>query len=374
MQCPQCQTPIDTDAAPSQCPQCGASIASAAGTSVARGSKGHPLLIVALVAIAVGVTLAGLYMFQQRTLAEENLARAQHDAAQATAAVDEYTAALLTNSKLKETESVRKELLRPILAYYEKFVQAHANDEDHLREVTAAQFHVAALQAKLGSKQATSSLNQGFGYLNQLRRSKVDPQTFPSLQESALKLVAPTDWIGIKLGTSSISQADGAGLLLMYTTGTATLNALAEKNPKIITFRSDQAGWHRTMASLMALAGQRNLCLNTWLLARDVLETLVKDQPDNVDFQNRLVEALVAAGKLQRAEGARDDAIANYTRAVEIRQQLAAAAPDDAALQKDLATVQRDLEKLQAAAPAAAKAAPAADTPAATTEPPAAEK
>jgi predicted Zn-dependent protease len=172
---------------------------------------------------------------------------------------------------------------------------------------------------------------------------------------------------------------------MMFTGGITTFDQLAKEHPQVTSFRSDLAGLRRTSAILFSniayatsQASFRRQSLTAWLQARDVLETLVRDQPANVDFKSRLVEALLAAAKMQKADGARDEAIANYTRAVELRQQLAAAAPENETFQKDLAIVQRDLEKLKAApvaaksSPAVAPAAKAEDAPAAAA--PAAEK
>ncbi len=327
-------------------------------------------LLAALATIAVGSTVVAL-----RT--RENLTRSQQDFSQAMDAVDRYSAALLTNGKLKEKESVRRELLQPVLEYYQGFVQTHSGDDKALRAVTSAQLHLAAVQAKMGSKTSVATLSQGVALLNRLAETPADPQTFPSVQESALKLVTPTDWSGLKAGATSLSQQE---ILTRYFTFSATgssMTALSKKYPQVVSFRSDLAGLHRTMAMLSSSAAAltsmptfRQQSLASWLQSRDVLETLVRDQSANVDFKTRLVEALVSAAKIQKGDGARDAAIANDTRAVELRQQLAAAAPADEALQKDLATLQNELEKLKAA-PVAAKASPAA-TPAKAKESPAA--
>ena len=75
----------------------------------------------------------------------------------------------------------------------------------------------------------------------------------------------------------------------------------------------------------------------------------LRDQPTNADFQARLVESLLGAANLQKREGETEEAIASFKCAVEVREQMVAANPDDKALAQELAKVKGDLEKLQAA-------------------------
>ena len=91
----------------------------------------------------------------------------------------------------------------------------------------------------------------------------------------------------------------------------------------------------------------RKQAIASWLKARDTLETLVRDRPASVDYQTRLAESLTTAARMQKTEGETDKAAANLRRAVAVREQMAAAHPDDAALKQELTTVQRDLEKLK---------------------------
>jgi membrane protein involved in colicin uptake len=105
----------------------------------------------------------------------------------------------------------------------------------------------------------------------------------------------------------------------------------------------------------------RKQSLESWLKARDVLETLVRDQPANKDYQVRLAESLVNAARSQRTDKENEKAAANLKRAIEVREQLVAANPDDKALKQDLTTAQRDLERLEAT-PTASKEAPAAQS------------
>jgi tetratricopeptide (TPR) repeat protein len=366
MQCPQCQSPIEADAAggkPNACPICGAAITAPpnprARSRVSLITILFSLLLMALATISVGSTVVALRTAKERTAAKEHFS-------QAFDTVDRTTAALLVNDKLKGSlEPVRKELLQPSLDYYQKFVQASGKDESCLRELTSAEFHIAALQAKLGSKESVAALTRGMNFLKDLSKTPADPQTFPSLQACALKMVPPPEWLALKGASQMEIQAYGLSLFAAMGGAITTFDDLAKKNPKVIGFRDDLAALLRSSAMFNAFVGRRKQALGGLLQTRDVLETLVRDQGANVDFKNRLVETLVSAAKMQKSDGERDAAIGNYQRAVELRQQLATAAPDDPSLQKDLDAVKRDLDKLKnAPAKDAAQDAAAATPPA----------
>jgi hypothetical protein len=368
MQCPQCQTAIEVDDAastPASCPDCGAALSAAPAHARSR----WPVLAVFVVLLTVAVVsaLIAVVAARQRTAAK-------HDFLLASDAMDQSLTTIFTNGKLKESESVRRDLLQPYLAYYEKFVQIHAGDDAYLAEAATAQFHVGALRAKLGIKPAAAALGEGFTILKRLKETSVDPQSYPSVQESALKLVPPPDWIGYKFG-KSFSPIELLGIMGTLGSGTMMFEELTKEHPEAINLRSDLAGLHRTTAVIMTSVGAmvkatggggspvspeqlRQQSLDAWLKSRNLLETLIKDQPTNADFKNRLVEALVGAAKAQQGTGARDEAIANYTRALELREQLATVTPPDEAQKKEMASIQRDLERLKAA-PVAVKAAPA---------------
>ena len=177
-----------------------------------------------------------------------------------------------------------------------------------------------------------------------------------------LKLVPTLEWGTIKEGTNKDREAHGLGLFLTVVMATATFEALSEKYPQEISFRDDLAALHRINGLFNTLFNRTGPAIGGLKSAHDVLETLVRDRPDSVDFKSRLAEALVSLGKLQKTDGKPEDAIASYERAVQLREQLATAAPDDKTIAQDLKTATRDLERLKAAP--AAKAAPPAEAPA----------
>jgi eukaryotic-like serine/threonine-protein kinase len=359
MQCPKCQSPIEAGVgggAPSTCPRCGASISP---EIVPRsGSRGLlvpifvSLVLMATITLSVGSTIVALRTGRERDLAREDFARSAR-------AFDDVVAAVASNSKLKgpALEPTRKELLQPALDYYRTFVQSRAADPKMLPERVSAQFHMAALYVKLGSKDGVSSLTQGIADLNQLKDSDLDPETFPSLQACALKVASPIDWVMVK----GVDQAYALSLVLAISRAIDTYQGLSQKYPQVVSFRDDFSALLKASAMLQAQRPERRQeALGSWLKARDALETLVRDRPANLDYQTRLAESLTTAARMQKTAGETDKAADNLQRAVALREQMAAAHPDDNGLKQELTIVKRDLEKLK---PAADKDAAAAVAP-----------
>lgn len=305
------------------------------------------LLIVALATIAVGSTVVAMRAAEQRD-------RAKQDFAEASDGFDELVVAAATTVK-----PPRKELLQPAVDYYEKFVQTHAADKKLLPEVASARFHLAALHAKLGSKEGVEAMALGLGDLDEIAKQEApDLATFPSLQDCALKVATPVEWFMVKDADSQY----GTRLVLCLSRAMGTYSALSRKYPDDVNLRNNHAAILKGWALIQGqLPGGRPRSLESWLKARDILETLVRDQPAVQDYQVRLVESLANAARIQKTDKVLDQATANMQRAVAVREQMAAAQPDNKTLQQELTTAKRELERMK---PAEAPAAAAADKPA----------
>ncbi|MBI3840337.1 MAG: hypothetical protein HY288_20640 [Planctomycetia bacterium] len=371
MQCPHCQSPIEPAASTGGqiiCKSCGATISpqvDPATALAARRSRGWlstillSLLFLVLATISVASTIVA-----KRTLDERD--RAREDLLQASAAIDQTVATAATSTQLKgaSAEPARKEFLEPALAFYQKYTQAHVGDKKALVQMAGAYFHMAAIHAKLGSKESVSSLKQGMDCITQLAKEpNADPASFPSVQASVFKLVTQGDWLAVKGVPRNEMQAYGLGFLLTLQGATSTFEQMAKAHPEVVSFRDDVAALQRVTATLESLIGLNQQSLAAWLGARDVLETLVRDRPADADYKTRLAESLVAAARLQKSAKQLDEAAANYKRAVEVREQLVAANPDDKSLQQELTVIKRDLDKLKPAQ--ASNDPPAAAEPAA---------
>jgi hypothetical protein len=303
-------------------------------------------LLLAMAAVAAGSSYYAVLAIQQRD-------RAEQDRAQTSQAMEALVSAAASSSKLKgpANAQAREEVLQPALKYYQELTDKYGGDEQMLPEVAKARLQLAALQAKLGSPTCVTSLGDGLQAIH--RMLKVDSfaeEDYPGFQAIVLRVVAPTDWIQVKTDDMA---AYGVGLYFAIASGTDAYQQLADKYPKSVRFRDDLSALLQASAMLQsALPGRGNSAAASWVRARDVLETLVRDQPSNLEFQTRLADSLTNAARLQ-ATKEMDQALVNMERAVEVRQRMADANPDDQSLAKDLATAKSILEKLEAKAASA---------------------
>jgi len=291
-----------------------------------------------------------------------------HDEASAalvgtTQAMDQFVAATMRHSKLKgpANAKTREEILTPAIQAYQKLLPKLTEKKELLPELASAQFHLAALSAKTGSSDCSSFLDSGVNSLKAMKEQHFPPERFPSLHESCLSLTTPLEWGLVKTENRELYAM---GLLVAFNSSLGTLGELAKEYPQATVFRSDLSSLQRTSAILQTAApGRRTFALNAWIEARDLLEGLVKQEPANVDFQTRLAEALIGAARLQKEKKEIAEATANFQRAVEVREQLAAAGPDDKALKDDVASVKRELASMPAVSASAAETpAPAEET------------
>jgi hypothetical protein len=216
--------------------------------------------------------------------------------------------------------------------------------------------HIATIKAKRGSLDAPTALRQANDCLLGMKADKFDADQYPSFQAASWRLTVPQDWITLK-GPDAKEIGDHARrLVLVIEFISSSLKDLSQEHPQAIGFRDDYAATRRVVAFLFTLIGQNSQALTNWLLVRDTMEKLVSEQPANADYKNRLAESLLAAGRIQRTTD-KDAAIASFQRAVEVREQLASANPDDKTLQTDVKVAKRELEKLKPAQ-AADKSAP----------------
>jgi tetratricopeptide (TPR) repeat protein len=313
-------------------------------------------LFVGAVTIAIGSTMVAMRVIKERDKLQESLAVKSK-------ALDDTVLAAATSSRLKgpANAQARQEIFTPAIQGYQQVVGATMDDPERLDEAAAASFRSAALQAKMGAGACVGSLQSGIEAMRKMGAANYDVERFPSLNDTALKMTAPMDWGIMK---DSEMRVHAVGLLFTFQQAIGILTDLAAQYPQATVFRSDLAGLQRVSATLQTAVGRTPFALEAWLGARDQLESLLRDQPTNTEFQMRLVEALVGAANLQKQAGETEAAIANFKRAVEVRQQMADANPEDKTLADELAKVKSNLEKLQPAAEgASASAAAPAEVP-----------
>lgn len=352
MQCAKCQTTIElptSGSAPPLCPNCGAPLQSdpraaarRAELAARRGSTTWIaiviVLLVGLAAISAGSTTWALRVTEERDRAKEDFARSS-------TAINQIVVAAANSGKLKGAAAAkdREAILNPALTYYQEISKSHEDDEQMRPEVASAQLHAAALEAKLGSAECIETLNGGLRRLNEMINSgEFGAESFPGFQDHVLRITAPTEWFTIK---TSDPMAHAMGLFFAIQNAQGTYRDLTKKFPESVAFRDDLTALLKSTAMLLTAINRQPGALNAWLEACDVLETLVRDQPSNADFQARFAESLANAAKIQQNTGEPDKAIANYERAVKVREKLAEANPQDKSLAQEVTKLQGDLER-----------------------------
>jgi len=300
------------------------------------------LLFVGAIVVAVASTLVAMRAMKQR---DEFKAQAE----QSDLALGQVIDAAANSSRLKgpPNATAREEIFGPAISYYQQAAWEIRKNPENLDRALAAYQRSAGLQAKAGKGGLVGDLKSIAELLDAMKAAEYDVSRYPSLNQNGLKSTTPTEWVAVKDTPFNIHII---GLLQSFQMNVASLESLARKYPENPIFRDDLAAMQRISGSLQSMRAERHsYAMVAWEQARDTLETLVREQPNNMDFQVRLVEALTSLANLQKQNDKKDEAIANLKRAVEVREQMSQANPDDKALADELAKAKGDLAKLEPA-------------------------
>ncbi len=371
LQCPECHSPIEGlhDATgPIECKSCGASIPSGTAKPEAARSKFRislGMILVSLVIVLLAAFTAGAALMAVRTAEERT--KAKQEFAAAAAGLDQLTLLVCTSNELKgpNHDAERNALAKSLLDYYQGFTSKFELDRLMWSDVTAAHYRTAALKVKMGSNESVSSLVKATNLITAMRKAKFPPESFPSAQAGLFKLVTPAEWLKLQGPEAADMRTHLTALLVSMELYKGVLRDCDKDYPESSVFRDDLAASRRLVALINAITQIRNKeALTAWLEVRDLMTQLAREQPGNADYKSRLAESLTGAARLQRTLGDKDTAIASYEQAVQLREELAAANPEDKTAATDLKIVKRELEKLKpATASAPAPAAGAANTP-----------
>ncbi len=338
------------------------------GPSKRRGFSFLAILVSLLVVVLATLAAASTFVAMRATKAREE---ADRDFARAMKAIDDMVVTTAGHEELKgfKMSKTRDALLTPALEYYESYTRAHANDEVPPLSVAAAHFRTAGLYAKMGSNKSLSALNTGMLVIDKLRAAKIDPETYPSLQECAMEIAAPEEWFLLKGASMKEMQAHG-GKMLMGINIAATQYAHVNRDfPEARSPRREMATALAYSGAIQARTGRRTEAMAQLRRARKQLESLVADDPANSDYRTRLADLCFMMGGIEKALKDTEAATVSYEKAVELREALSAADPDDEALAAQLEAAKKQLDALKSAAPAKVAAAPAgAETPPADAE------
>jgi tetratricopeptide (TPR) repeat protein len=300
------------------------------------------LVIAALLAAAtIGAAIYATRLARERDRARENFAHSSR-------AIDEILIGVASADRLKGAAGVkdREAILKPALAYYQQIIKDHQGDPKMLPEVASAQLHAAALEAKLGSPGGLQTLTAGISSVTQLAGSDEFPaERIPGFQDSVLRITSPVEWFTMKVEDRT---QHGLQLYLAIQSASTAYGSLTRKFPGSIPFRDDFAELRKSTAMLMGAINRPHQALDAWLEARNTLETMVRDQPANPEFQTRLAESLVNAARIQRTLDQQGEAVKNLERAIEVRQKMADANPEDKSLAQAVESLKKDLERAKA--------------------------
>lgn len=340
------------------------------------------LLIVALATVSVASTLVALRAANERD-------RLKEDYAGVTRVIDQYIMTISSNSKLKGTsmEALRNDLYQPAFDYYQQYVKSHPDkgpgskldkiktwitggDKQSMPQLADAHFHLAGLLAKRGSSVSLTEINEGLRLVNAMKAEHFDPSAYPSIQQSALKYTMPTEWFTFK-NVSGKEAGDKLVVVVMAFDGTVmSYEELKQAHPEVVSFRDDIAGASRIPGTMFGFANANARSASAWQKAVDNLDSVVRDRPNDIEYKVRLAEALSALASRQKSMRKTEEAMANYQRVIDLREQIVAANPEDNTRKSELTTAKRDLERLKAAKPAKKEEPPASTAdPAATPAP-----
>jgi type II secretory pathway pseudopilin PulG len=313
-----------------------------------RGISLVAVLVTLVIVILATLCVASTLVAKRATAARD---RATADAQQAAQALDKMVVAAASHKDLKgyKLDAARKAVLQPALEYYQAYAKAHTNDDPPSPEAAAAYFSAAGIQAKMGLMDSVSSLSQGILQLGRLHSAKIDPESYPSLQQTAMKVAPSNEWMMLKGASFGDMRKHGMNLFFTLTRGVVEYQNTNIEHPTAIRPRDELAGLLLASAIMQSQLGRSKEALGLSSRARDLLDSLVKDQPANTDYKVRLAQALVDCGKLQKSAKDTDAAAESYRRAVEIREELVAANPQDETLAADLKTAKSEAARIKPA-------------------------
>jgi hypothetical protein len=375
MQCAACHHSFDASddaSVPAICPECGSQVGPAVAVATAEPMAVEPItfeqaepvavdapaktpkgkrgarqaindMLVSLIFVGAVVVAVASTLVAMRAMKERDEFKSQAEKTEL--ALGKVIDAAANSSRLKGTANAkaREEIFGPAIAYYQQSAWDLRQNPDNLDRAALAYQRAAGLEAKSGKGGLAEDLQSVAEVFEQMTKADYDPARYPSLYNNALKNTTPLEW---GLVTDTPRDVHAVKLLMAFSACVPALEALAIKHPETAVFRDDQAGLLRISGTLQTLVPERRAFAgDAWKSARDLLEGLVREQPTNVDYQVRLVEALTALSNIQRQEN-KDEAIANLKRAVEVREQMAQANPEDKDLASELAKAKSALAKL----------------------------
>ncbi len=268
---------------------------------------------IALVAsVAVVVTDAA----RRSELTARKEAETNFDMAQQ--AVDEYLTNVSENTLLKEQDSVdirslRHDLLRSALAYYEKFAKERQNDPRLRGQLANAYFRVGQITGEIGSiPRAIAALRAAADICKPLVAAK------PGDRELARQLAA----CEMALGKLQSASGDFHAAMISLDQARSILERLAALDPGDASYQSTLADCFIEIGIVHARVQEPDLSLAIHEKARTIQQRLIDRFPDNVSYRKGLAENLNAIGYAHFTRLDKDSALRVFHEAEETCQSI----------------------------------------------------
>jgi serine/threonine-protein kinase len=210
-------------------------------------------------------------------------------------AVEDYLTNVSENTLLKEQDSVdnrslRQDLLRTALEYYQRFAAERRDDPRLRKQLAKAYFRVGQITREIGSHQQAMEAFRS-------AQSILKPMVTDAPEEHELERYLAECELGIgRLQSAAGNLHEAMGSLSQ---ARAILDRLAGKYPLETRFQTIQAECYQEIAIIQAKIGQADQGLVLLGKARGIQEALINQHPDNLDFRKSLAEIINVIGFAQ---------------------------------------------------------------------------
>jgi eukaryotic-like serine/threonine-protein kinase len=271
------------------------------------------LVLVSTVAVVAAFVTEGARRGEStaRVEAEANFGLAQD-------AVEEYLTNVSENTLLKEQESVdirslRHDLLKSALTYYERFA-AQRKDDPRLREQLAkAYFRVGQITREIGSPtQAMSAFRSALAIWRPLVEAN------PKVHELAANLAE----CYLAMGKLESSEGNFPAALEVLSRSRTTVEQLVREKAEEPRYQSTLADCYSQIGIALAKLGKANESLEIHEKARAIQQGLIKQYPENLAYKMGLTENLNAIGYAHYKRPDNDAALKTFHEVRDICQAL----------------------------------------------------
>ena len=253
----------------------------------AIGLAAAALVCVSMVAIIAACVIEGARHQEEvaRVEAETNFDMAQQ-------AVEDYLINVSENTLLKEQDSLdirslRRDLLKSALTYYEQFAAQRKNDPRLRQQLAKAYFRVGQITREIGSTaQAMGAFRSALAIWGPLALAN------PKEHELAGNLAD----CYLAMGKLESSDGDFPAAREDLARSRAILERLSQENPEEPRYQSSLADCYSEIGIALAKLEMADESLDIHEKARVIQQRLIDRYPDNLAYKKGFAENLVAIG------------------------------------------------------------------------------